>query len=187
MFYDRVVPGLSCYWKGSFATSALSLVLKAFGPLISLMSWEWTNSIAANRHLELPGMSKPEGGREENEVCKNVLLDNRCPARRLLRSFGNILIWILPRHRGMQTCRELWVDTALDLVPSFCAVCFRNQVLFVACLINKPPIMLPIPSQKVTHLPGLARWRRRWRWLVRKLPEHRERGRERERDRERDR
>ena len=33
----------------------LSLVLKAFGPLISHMSWEWTNRNAANRHLELPG------------------------------------------------------------------------------------------------------------------------------------
>ena len=33
----------------------LSLVLKAFGPLISLMSWERTNRNAANRHLELPG------------------------------------------------------------------------------------------------------------------------------------
>ena len=33
----------------------LSLVLKAFGPLISLMSWEWTNRNAANLHLELPG------------------------------------------------------------------------------------------------------------------------------------
>ena len=33
----------------------LSLVLKAFGPLVSLMSWEWTNRNAANRHLELPG------------------------------------------------------------------------------------------------------------------------------------
>ena len=28
--------------------------LKAFGSLISLMSWEWTNRNAANRHLELP-------------------------------------------------------------------------------------------------------------------------------------
>ena len=34
----------------------LSLVLKAFGPLIALMSWEWTNRNAANRHLELPGL-----------------------------------------------------------------------------------------------------------------------------------
>ena len=32
----------------------LSLVLKAFGSLISFMSWEWTNRNAANRHLELP-------------------------------------------------------------------------------------------------------------------------------------
>ena len=34
----------------------LSLVLKAFGSLISFMSWEWTNRNAANRHLELPGI-----------------------------------------------------------------------------------------------------------------------------------
>ena len=33
----------------------VSLVLKAFGPPISLMSWEWTTRNAANRHLELPG------------------------------------------------------------------------------------------------------------------------------------
>ena len=33
----------------------LSLVLKAFGSLTSLMSWEWANRNAANRHLELPG------------------------------------------------------------------------------------------------------------------------------------
>ena len=36
----------------------LSLVLKAFGSLISLMSWEWTNRNAANRHLELPGLRR---------------------------------------------------------------------------------------------------------------------------------
>ena len=33
----------------------LSLVLKAFGSLMSLVSWEWTNRNTANRHLELPG------------------------------------------------------------------------------------------------------------------------------------
>ena len=38
----------------------LSPVLKAFGRLISLMSSEWTNHNAANRHLELPGSFFPD-------------------------------------------------------------------------------------------------------------------------------
>ena len=42
--------------KGQFRDRCIwALFLKAFGPLISLMSWEWTNRNAANRHLELPG------------------------------------------------------------------------------------------------------------------------------------
>ena len=36
----------------------LSLVLKAFGPLISLLSSKRTNRNAANRHLELPGSER---------------------------------------------------------------------------------------------------------------------------------
>ena len=38
--------GLCCYWKGIYVTwvlgGGLSLVLKAFGAVIPLMSWEWT-------------------------------------------------------------------------------------------------------------------------------------------------
>ena len=32
-------------------------------------------------------------------------------------------------NRESQTCRELWVDTTLDLVPTFCAGCLRNRQL----------------------------------------------------------
>ena len=41
---SRAAPsaGLSCYWKAISWQMHLSLVLKAFGPLIIRMSWEWT-------------------------------------------------------------------------------------------------------------------------------------------------
>ena len=37
--------------------------LKAFGPLISLMSWEWTNRNAANRHRNSPGIADTQNKR----------------------------------------------------------------------------------------------------------------------------
>ena len=70
--------GLSFYERAISWQMHLSLDLKAFRPLISLMSWEWTNRDAANRHLELPGLfcSKQTRG-NPRDACWET---SACPA-----------------------------------------------------------------------------------------------------------
>ena len=88
---------------------------------------EWFQEGKAQVHHLVTGKHALAGAAHHQHLLLHLQM--HCPASPKFSRDCDMLYIPRLEHREGQTCREPWVDTTLDLVPTFCAGCFLKSTV----------------------------------------------------------